>query len=331
MNKQNVKIQNLKIAFIGIGHWHFPLYLPAVEQENLNVVAVSDNDASVADRYAARIGCKSYTDVSSLLDIEKPDFVFAFAIHSRMPELAMSLIARNIPFAIEKPLGVCASDVIDVRKAARKGDVFCAIPLVWRNCPMIRELKQQVKESDVINLSFRFIAGPPERYLHTSPWMLKSSQAGGGCMTNLGVHFIDLALYLTGSTGGRVKGTSYHYSSDYDVEDYASALIQLESGASLSLEIGYAYPMDELSKRDNRWNIVVKQGYYTLDAGYFETRRFESPTERIVMDTDNDSYYAVFVIDTLRDYLKGRQPLTGLDEMLNVRRILDQVIQKSKG
>ena len=40
-----------------------------------------------------------------------------------MPELALELIRRGIPFAIEKPLGVCAADVERVLKAAEEKPV----------------------------------------------------------------------------------------------------------------------------------------------------------------------------------------------------------------
>ena len=38
-------IQDLKLAFIGVSHWHVPLYLRAVKSDSLNVVAVSDDSA----------------------------------------------------------------------------------------------------------------------------------------------------------------------------------------------------------------------------------------------------------------------------------------------
>ena len=116
-------IQDLKLAFIGVSHWHVPLYLRAVKSDSLNVVAVSDDSAELAERTAADLGCPSYTDAIRLLDEQQPDFVFAFAPHYKMPELALELIRRGIPFAIEKPLGVCAADVERVLKAAEEKPV----------------------------------------------------------------------------------------------------------------------------------------------------------------------------------------------------------------
>ena len=145
-------------------------------------------------------------------------------------------------------------------------------------------------------------------------------------MTNLGVHFIDMALFLTQSHAGDVVGSVFHYAAGYDVEDYATALITLSSGASLALETGYAYPMDNDAKRDNRWNIVTKHGYYTLGVGFFESRLFGQPTSVVEMDTDSDVYYARFVSRTLREYIEGKAPTSGLEDMVRTRLILDAVI-----
>lgn len=141
-------------------------------------------------------------------------------------------------------------------------------------------------------------------------------------MTNLGVHFIDMALFLTGSDTGEVLGSGYHYDSKYDIEIYASSLCRLSSGATLSLETGYAFPMDG-EKRDNRWNIVTKNGYYTLGDGCFEKRIYGEKTERIMMSTDSDVYYGTFVIDSLKAYLAGEEPAAGLKQMYNTRKLLD--------
>lgn len=322
-------IQDLKLAFIGVSHWHVPLYLRAVTSDHLNVVAVSDDNLAFAEHTAATLGCPAYDNALHLLDEQKPNFVFAFAPHYKMPELALELISRNIPFAIEKPLGLNAEDVERVLHAAEERQVFCAIPFVWRYSDLVQDFKRRVSPEDIVHLAFRFVAGPPSRYLVSSRWMLETKLAGGGCMTNLGVHFLDMALYLTGSNSAQVLSSIYQWQSEYDIECYASSLLRLPTGASMSLETGYAYPM-EVTQRDNRWNIVTKNGYFTLEQDYFEERIYGEKTIRRVMSTDSDVYYPVFVRETLHQYLAGEQPRAGLRDMLAVRRVLDEMNRQSR-
>ncbi|MDR1534114.1 MAG: Gfo/Idh/MocA family oxidoreductase [Planctomycetota bacterium] len=318
-------IRDLRLAFIGVSHWHVPLYLYQAESDGLSIVAASDPDRGIVDRFAHERRCAAYADHLRLLDEVKLDFVFAFAPHDQMVELALELIRRGIPFAIEKPLGLNTEDVAAVRAAAEKVGVFCAIPFIWRYSGFVADFKQSVRPEDVLHLSFKFVAGPPHRYVATSPWMLDSKRCGGGCMTNLGVHFIDLALNLTESAGAGVLGAAYHHASEYNIETYASALLRLSSGATVEMETGYAYPMDERDRRDNRWNITLKDGYFTLGGGILEKRLYNRATERIAMNTDSDVYYAEFVRITLEDCLTGRTPRAGLPEMERVRVVLDAI------
>ena len=317
-------INTIRIAFIGISHWHVPLYFRAREQQPLNIVAVSDPNPEKAKAAAEAQGCAYYTDEYQLLDEVQPEFVFAFAPHDQMPGLAKELIRRKIPFTIEKPLGLCQEDVVEVQKAAEEAGVFCAIPFVWRYSELIQNFKKEVNPSDILHLSFKFIAGPTSRYVNTSPWMLETKRAGGGCMTNLGVHFIDMAMFLTDSDSAEVLASSYHYASEYDIETYATSLVKLSSGATLLLETGYAYPMDE-EQRDNLWNIVTKDGYYTLGDSRFEKRVYGQETIKIPMSTDSDTYYANFTLDSLRQYLNGERPSAGLPELVLVRGMLDDM------
>ena len=317
-------IQDLKIAFVGVSHWHVPLYLRAVQSDSLNVAAVSDPNGTLAEHVAASLGCPAYTDGLELLDKEKPDFVFAFAPHHEMPALADALLERGVPFAMEKPMGLCAQDVERVMEKASRKSAFVAVPFVWRYSELVRDFKKRVAPKDIVHMAFRFVAGPPSRYLATSPWMLETRTAGGGCMTNLGVHFLDMAMYLTDCAEVKTLASCYQRQCGYDIECYASSLLQFATGASMSLETGYAYPM-EVAQRDNRWNIVTKDGYFTLEQDYFEERVYGKKTIRRVMSTDSDVYYPIFVRETLRQYLERERPLAGLPEMLAVSRVLDEM------
>ena len=90
-------------------------------------------------------------------------------------------------------------------------------------------------------------------------WFTRKEQAGGGPLIDLGVHVLDMALYVMGNpvvasvsaatyaelgpqgkgawTGGRFQ---VDYRMPYEVEDLATAFIRLEDGAVLHLETSWA-------------------------------------------------------------------------------------------
>lgn len=322
-------VRGMKIAFIGASHWHFPLYIdwlkPARRPENITVVGLSDpNPASITED-ANRLEAEVFSDYRQMIDHQKPDFVYAFGQHDEQPTIAKDLIERKIPFTIEKPLGLNGPDVERVLEKAEQKNVYCAIPFVWRYSALVDQLKQ-IDPSNFIHFSFKFIAGPPSRYQNTSPWMLIPELSGGGCVTNLAVHFIDLALYLTSSPSATVQNADFFYLEPYEVETFGSAGIKTSSGASVSIETGYAFPMDEHEKRINRWDIATKDGYHVIADNMYDRRIFDKPSEKIDVNLDSDIYYEIFAKESLAGYIEGRTPKAGLSDMVRVRNLLDQII-----
>jgi predicted dehydrogenase len=330
-------ISDLKIAFVGVCHWHAPLFFPAVRQANLNVVAVADGDEVIANKHAKTLGCKAYTDAGRLMDVECPDFVFAFGKHSEMAGECIEIIERGIPFSIEKPVGLTVEEVRNVKDLADKKGLFCSSPLIWRYSKVAHELKKNIKSEDIIDLSFKFIVGPPQRYLANSPWMLDPSYSGGGCITNTAQHFWDMAFYLTESDKAEVLASIFHYTNDYPIEDYGSIMLRMSSGASVTIHMAFAFPQDEVSLYNQHWEIATKKGYYMLGDNKLETRLFNKESKAGPADvtivpvcTFNDYYFPVYVRKTLQEYADGNPPTVGLKDMLRSREILDEVIKKAK-
>ncbi|WP_152657200.1 Gfo/Idh/MocA family protein [Oceanobacillus sp. CFH 90083] len=315
-----------KVAIVGASHWHVPLYIEEIKNMDCMVCGVQDQTPEVANELAVFFNSVSYTDIDKLLKEAKPDFVFAFAKHSDMASLAKKLIDMNIAFAMEKPVGLNFEQVKTIEKHASDNGVFCSIPFVWRFSEAVTKLREKFNPEEYNHLSFQFIAGPPDRYIENgTPWMLDSDIAGGGCMTNLGVHFLDLALFLTNSNSLRVLSSNFHYNFNYSVEDYAVTHLETDSGATISIEAGYAFPMSESKKRENSWKLVTRNGYHTLSENCLELRVFNENVEKIPVVTDSDDLYPIFVRETLKDWMAGRSPSINLSHMSSVRKVLDDI------
>ena len=109
--------------------------------------------------------------------------------------LAEALIARKIPFALEKPCGVNMSQVTRLRKLAEEANVYCAIPFIFRMSDLLAALEDAEGRipSDFNYMSFRFIVGAPDRYEAAGAgWALDPVFSGGGSTINVATHFIDL-------------------------------------------------------------------------------------------------------------------------------------------
>src|SRR5262245_54833097 len=170
----------MKLVFIGASHWHLPLYLePALTVPGATIAGVADPDAKAVDALRGKLGCAGDTDFRELCRRVKPDFVIALGRHCDMAEQARFLIAENIPFALEKPCGLSEREVAGIAQAAEQAGAFAAVPLVFRNGDFFDLLRDQ---SSIQYMTFRFIAGFPQRYRAAgNDWMLDPALSGGGC------------------------------------------------------------------------------------------------------------------------------------------------------
>jgi len=102
----------LRLAFIGISHWHAPMYYePASRSAGAEIVAITDTDAELTGAVSKQLGAKGFTDYRQMLSSARPDLVFAFGRHCDMAEIANALIDEKVPFIIEKPGGLNSAEV----------------------------------------------------------------------------------------------------------------------------------------------------------------------------------------------------------------------------
>jgi predicted dehydrogenase len=295
----------VNVVLLEVGHWHAPLYLDALAASGVTVVAASDRDGDRAAAVARRFGARPYEDWRRLLADEAADFAFAFGRHAEMAGLGHALVARGIPFALEKPCGLNAAEVRRLAEDAATRSLFVSVPLVQHFGPLRGPLIEARPSPGPHHAWFRFLGGPPARYRRAGcAWMLDPAQSGGGCFINLGVHFVDLALRILPG----VRRVSAHMSRAMHgeaVEDYAVVTLESPDGGTAVLEIGYVFPGDAGRPRETYYSVAGRD-------------RFDA-----WVDGDVDASYGRFVAETLAAVRARRPPPVGLAAMVPVMEIVD--------
>lgn len=316
----------MKLALLEVSHWHFPLYIDALRCDGLEVVAVSDRDAGIRDREAARFGARAYDDPLALIAAESFDYAFAFGRHAEMPAIGQALVAKGVPFVIEKPAGLNAGDVAALRRAAEAKGLPVAVPLVQRSGALNDLLQRLVAQEGAAftSVCWRFFAGPPERYLENgSAWMLEPALSGGGCLINLAAHFVDLSQHLLRGPAARVTARTAAVLHGRRVEDYALISFATAADRTATIETGYCFPAHP-DKREYSFSLVSATHYVRSDAdGVVLYRPGGGAPERVAVDHDSDPLYAAFASRALDDFRCGRRPQTGLKELEAAMRTMD--------
>lgn len=316
-----------KVVIVESTHWHAPLYYGALEaRTDIKVVGVSDSAHLTGEEVARRFACKAYTSTLEMLDREQPDFAFVFGRHIDMPALAVALIERSIPFAIEKPCGMRTADVLKIQQQAQAAELYVAVPLIFRLSDTLATLSQAGGALE--QGTFRFIAGPPERYLRAGvPWMLDPALAGGGPLINLGVHFIDLFALLADEPIVSVSAGSSSRTNSLAIEDFISVRLQTASGRMGTIECGYLFPSDSAMQRDFEFACRTERGYCVSREDAILVRRWEDDgslsTQSYPARFETDLYYPEFVHRVLDESAVGAAPIAGLAEALSALAVVE--------
>ena len=208
-----------RLGFLGVG-WIGRSRLEAIERSGLAEVA------GIADPALE----ESVGSLDELLELELDGVVIATptALHAEQAEAALE---RGLGVFCQKPLGRNAAETARVVRAARAADSLLGVDLSYRSTAAgraVRSLARTGELGDVFaaDLTFHNAYGPDK------PWFYDPALAGGGCLIDLGIHLVDLALW----TLGRPRVTAARaWLRGEPVEDYATAELELETGALIRI------------------------------------------------------------------------------------------------
>src|SRR4028118_1736592 len=200
-----------------------------------------------------------YRSWEDLVAREDLDVVSIGAPNHLHAPIAIAALRGGRHVLCEKPLARTGVEAESIVRAAREGDRAVHIAFTQRERGDVQALKRHVEEG---NLGRIYHAKATWMRRNGIPgmggWFTSKEMAGGGPLIDLGVHMVDMALFLMGNPevesvscatyaelgpqgrGGWIGKGLMTGDRPYEVEDLATAFIRLSGGATLSLETGWA-------------------------------------------------------------------------------------------
>jgi predicted dehydrogenase len=318
----------IRVAAIEVSHWHslhdaaYLRHLIAIP--DVALVAVQDSDAALVRKRAAEVGNPpTFTDYHQMLKETRPDFVMALGRHRQMARIAHDLLDAGYPFLMEKPMGVSADEVQSVADKAARLKGFAAVPLSQRYQPFAlraRELMAAGRFGPVSHIYVRINRPGPARYAGWDcAWMLDPTEAGGGCLRNLGPHGFDLFLHLTGEEAHVVGAQLSRRAHDQRVEDYASVLLRSAGGILGTIEVGNTFPR---VGTDGEWKIAGRDAILTVKDGVMKLATADG--DEVTRGTEIETPYFTAVRDALEAWQRGAPPPISVHDCLRAVRLIDQ-------
>jgi predicted dehydrogenase len=320
-----------RLGFLGVG-WIGRNRMEAMLGEAVEAAAIADPSPDcVKEARQLAPGAEVVGGLEDMLRLGLDGVVIATpsALHAEQSVRALEVGAAVF---CQKPLGRTQSEVRRVTDAARGADRLLGVDMSYRETDAMVRVAQLVRSGQLgqvhaIDLTFHNAYGPGK------PWFFDPAQSGGGCVMDLGVHLVDLALWTLGFPKvedveaqlferGRRLATP-----PSQCEDYAVATLELETGAVVRLACSWNLHAGQ--------DAVIEAAFYGRDGGAamrnlggsfydFEAKRFTG-TGQETLTAPPDQWGGRTAAAWARRLAAGERFDPEAERLVDVARVLDRI------
>ena len=298
-------------------------------------VALLDTDGATVDEARNTLEPKpvrAYTSLDSLLRAETPAMAIVTLSGVEAPDAIRPVLEAHIPVLAEKP--ACVEPEAFARLAELSDHTKSPLMLALCNrlSPWVPDARRIIQEGGIGELYAARVLNVADQTriwnARTRDWTFRKAESGGGHLIWLGIHWLDMLLYLTGATATAVQAMVGNVGgAPMDVEDLATVTLGLRGGAQASLISGYvldAGKQIDLTLWGSRGWLRFDMAAQTLDWHSQDATINGAPNRRFHYDSTGvtGSGYTPFVRDCLRASLGEIPPPVTAAQGLAVLRII---------
>lgn len=322
----------LKLGFAGVG-WIGRHRMQALLDAGLaDAVALLDPDTGCLDD-ARGIApdatvCASFDELCAR-DIDGVVIATPSAAHAMQ---CIDALERGLPVFCQKPLGRHGDEAAAAVEAARRNDRRLGVDLSYRHLAGMDHVHELLRRGDLghvyaMQLTFHNAYGPGK------PWFYERRLSGGGCVIDLGIHLVDLALWLLGAPRVLdVRGDCFSQGRPLRdlpdaVEDYATARLRLDGGTVVDLACSWNLPVGQDAEIGMRiYGTGGGIGLRNVDGSFFDfvLERFDG-RQRTTLASPPDAWGGRAIVDWASNVRRSPAYDDGVQTVVDVARIMDAI------
>lgn len=321
-----------RLGFLGVG-WIGRNRMEAIAASGVaEVAAVADPSPRMVEAAVeAAPGAERADSLEALLEMGLDGIVIATpsALHA---EQSIAALERGVAVFCQKPLGRTAAEARGVVDAARAADRLLGVDFSYRFTEPVRRLREVVRSGGIgevfaADLVFHNAYGPDK------PWFYDPALSGGGCVMDLGIHLVDLALWMLdfpaveGVTSRIYAGGKPLGAEPDRVEDYATARVDLAGGASVQIACSWNLSAGQ--------DAVISAAFHGTDGGVamrnvdgsfydFVAERHHG-TQRETLAEPPDDWGGRAAVDWAERLAAGRRFDRDAERLVEVAAVLDAI------
>ncbi|MDR6879516.1 Gfo/Idh/MocA family oxidoreductase [Bacillus sp. 3255] len=345
--------KKLKVGVIGIGHVaaiHLEAYRAHPEVE---IAALCDTILEKAKRAALEFHVPSvYTDYRELLKQEDLDFIDICTPNAFHAIIATEGLHAGKHVFTEKPDAIDVEGALQMVEAARQSGKHLMAMRNNRFAPGVQFLKRFIDQG-LLGEAYTGRCGWLRRrgIPGKGGWFTTREISGGGPLIDLGVHFIDVAIWLMGNPKPvSVVGATYAKFAEttlsdsihsgygekqedgtYDVEDLASGFIRFHNGETLQLEFSWASNVEQeesfVELRGTKAGFSLRKGEVKLYSEIANTMCITVPDLSKAKTGGNHAKHLHHFIDVLQE---RAEPIIRPEHGVDLIRILCALYESAR-
>ena len=259
-------MESIGIGLIGVGgvavRWHLPAWKKLADDGLVRIVALCDVDGERVSNAARQFGISNavtdYNDLLAMDDVHAVDICTPNFLHK---EHALAAFAAGKHVICEKPIALNGDEGSEMVKAAERCQKKFQVALNLRFASAPQAVKRFIDAGKLGNIYYARAHALRRRGIPAHGFFTQKDKQGGGPLIDIGVHILDLTLWFMGNPKPvAVSGAAYAKFGKrndiiglrgqwdpklFSVEDFASAYIRFENGATVSLESSFAANLEK--------------------------------------------------------------------------------------
>lgn len=321
-----------RLGFLGVGWIGRHRMQALAASELVELVAIGDSNPEILEQAVPIApGATRVASLDELLDLNLDGVVIATpsALHA---DQAVRALQKGVAVFCQKPLGRNAAETRTVIETARRTDSLLGVDLSYRFMKGMAELNRLCTTGDLgsvyaADMVFHNAYGPDK------PWFYDRALAGGGCVVDLGIHLVDLALWNLGfpavtDVTSRLFSQGKPLQSTTDaVEDYCEARIDLQGGSMVRVACSWKLAAGQ--------DAVISGTFYGTKGGAsfsnvngsfydFVVERFHG-TRREVLAQPPDVWGGRAAVHWARQLTRGEKFDNTISNVAQVAEVLDAI------
>ncbi len=340
------KSKKVRIGVIGTGGIANGAHLPGYSliPDDCEIYAICDIDPVALKRTQEKYNAKhTFEDYRKLLELDEIDGVSVCTPNYVHFQPTIDALKAGKHVLCEKPIAMNAKQGEEMVKTARKAGKFLQIGYNSRFAPTNQAIKRFIDAGEIGEVYYARAQSLRQRGIPGWGVFIDKEKQGGGPLIDIGVHVLDLTLWMMGHPKPvAASGVTYQkfgkrddivgFMGQWDhtkftVEDFASALIRFENGASIVLESSF---VANLKQEEHNVTLLGTEGGAECYPPSITQERHRSlfSFEPKVPNSNINTHHAEMkaFVECIRD---NKEPLVTGEHGLMVAKIMDAIYKSS--